>query len=41
MKNNEYLEGYKIQAVKRIYAGESQKACKRKRNPIRFHRTYK
>ena len=29
MKNNEYLEGYKIQAVKRIYAGESQKElCK-------------
>lgn len=26
MKNNEYLETYKIQAVKRIYAGESQKS---------------
>ena len=26
MKCNEYLEGFKIQAVKRIYAGESQKA---------------
>lgn len=25
MKNNEYLEVFKIQAVKRIYAGESQK----------------
>lgn len=29
MKNNEYLETFKIQAVKRIYSGESQKAlCK-------------
>lgn len=29
MKNNEYLEVFKIQAVKRIYAGESQKQlCK-------------
>ncbi len=26
MKNNEYLEVFKIQAVKRIYSGESQKA---------------
>ncbi len=25
MKNNEYLETFKMQAVKRIYAGESQK----------------
>ncbi len=25
MKNNEYLEVFKIQTVKRIYAGESQK----------------
>ena len=26
MKSNEYLEEYKIQAVRRIFAGESQKA---------------
>lgn len=26
MKCNEYLEGFKIQAVRRIFAGESQKA---------------
>lgn len=29
MKNNEYLEEFKIQAVRRIYAGERQKElCK-------------
>lgn len=26
MRNNEYLESFKLQAVKRIYAGESQKS---------------
>lgn len=33
MKNNEYLEDFNIQAVKRIYSGESQEAlCERIRD---------